>query len=124
MKQQKIIVISCIIISLIIIAGFVYTNSKPGNLDSFAACLKEKKATFYGAFWCPHCQNQKKMFGNSEKFLLYVECSTTDGKEQLKVCKDKKINGYPTWEFNDGSRLTGEVTLEKLAEKTGCTLPK
>lgn len=124
MKQQKIIVISCIAISLIIIAGFVYTSSKPGNLDSFAACLKEKKAVFYGAFWCSHCQNQKKMFGNSMNFLPYVECSTADGKEQLKICQDKKISSYPTWEFSDGSRLTGEVALEKLAEKTSCALPK
>lgn len=95
-----------------------------GKLDSFAQCLGEKGATFYGAFWCPHCQNQKAMFGNSERLLPYIECSTPDGNGQLQVCRDADIKGYPTWEFADGSRLSGEVRLETLAEKTGCSLNK
>lgn len=96
---------------------------RPAPLDAFAQCLGDKGATFYGAFWCPHCQNQKMMFGRSQKRLPYVECSTPDGKNQLQVCIDKEITGYPTWEFEDGSRLSGEVPLSTLAEKTGCELP-
>ncbi len=95
----------------------------PGKYDEFATCLKDKGAVFYGAFWCPHCQNTKKLFGSSAKLLPYVECSTADGKGQLQSCKDKNISGYPTWEFADGSRLNGELTLEQLAEKTACILP-
>lgn len=97
---------------------------EPGKYDTFAQCLKDKGAIFYGAFWCPHCQTQKKMFGTSAKLLPYVECSTADGNAQTKICIDKKISGYPTWEFADQSRLTGEITLAKLAEKTSCPLPK
>ena len=97
--------------------------SGPSNLGGFTQCLKYKGAVFYGAFWCPHCNNQKKLFGTAAKLLPYVECSTLDGKSQLQVCIDKKIDGYPTWEFADGSREGGEVSLEKLAEKTGCELP-
>ncbi|MBI4272517.1 hypothetical protein HY621_01545 [Candidatus Uhrbacteria bacterium] len=110
---------------IVIAAGiyaFALSESKPSPLDDFARCLKDKGATFYGAFWCPHCQNQKKMFGKSAKLLPYVECSTADGKGQLPACTEKKIDGYPTWEFADSSRESGEVSLEKLAEKTGCTL--
>jgi thiol-disulfide isomerase/thioredoxin len=44
----------------------------PGKYDALASCLKEKGAVFYGAFWCPHCQNQKAMFGKSAKLLPYV----------------------------------------------------
>lgn len=94
----------------------------PGKYDVFAQCLKGKGAVFYGAFWCTHCQAQKKMFGSSVKFVAYVECSTPDGSAQTQECKDKKIEGYPTWEFSDGSRLVGEVPLEQLAEKTSCPL--
>lgn len=36
----------------------------------------------------------------------------------------KKIEGYPTWIFKDGSRLTGEIPLPTLAEKTQCALPE
>lgn len=99
-------------------------NATPGKLDSFARCLKDNGAVFYGAFWCPHCQNQKALFGKSASLLPYVECSTADGKGQLPVCKEKNVEGYPTWIFADDSILTGEVALETLAEKTACVFPQ
>lgn len=102
---------------------FLLSRNSSKNLNSFAQCLKDRGAVFYGAFWCPHCQNQKKLFGSSEKYLPYIECSTPDGKEQIQTCKDKKVEGYPTWEFSDGSRLTGEVSLQELSSKTTCQLP-
>jgi hypothetical protein len=97
---------------------------KVSKFDSFAMCIKDSGAVFYGAFWCPHCQTQKKMFESAEQYLPYVECSTPDGKGQLKICQDKKITGYPTWIFKDGSQLSGEVPLKDLAEKTSCVLPQ
>ena len=108
---------------LLFIAGTVYWYKLPGKLDSFALCLKEKDAIFYGAFWCPHCQKQKQLFGKSAKFLPYVECSTSDGKQQTQVCTLQKIDNYPTWEFADGTRQTGEISLSELSQKTGCPLP-
>ncbi|MBP6884027.1 MAG: hypothetical protein KBC06_02240 [Candidatus Pacebacteria bacterium] len=99
------------------------TPPGPGKLDTFAGCLKEKGATFYGAFWCPHCKTQKEMFGSSVKLLPYVECALPDASGQNQLCNDKKIQSYPTWEFADGTRLTGEIPLTQLAEKTSCVLP-
>lgn len=125
MKNKKIL--PALVVGMVAIAavGMIVTASnKPAPLDAFASCLKDKGATFYGAFWCPHCQNQKKLFGKSARKLPYVECSEPNGKGQLQVCTDKKIEGYPTWEFADGSREPGELSLERLAEKTGCTLPQ
>ncbi len=115
-----------IIIIILILGGITYVimaPGKPGPLDSFVTCLKDKGATFYGAFWCPHCQAQKALFGRSQKLLPYVECSTPDSKGQTQICKDKNVTGYPTWEFKGGERLTGEITLVDLSEKTGCVLP-
>ena len=63
------------------------------------------------------------MFGKSADKLPYVECSSPDGKEQLEVCRESNIQGYPTWEFADGSRIEGEISIETLAQKTGCSLP-
>lgn len=100
---------------------------EPGKYDTFAQCLKDKGTTFYGAYWCPHCQAQKKLFGTSQKLLPYVECSTPDAKAQTQICIDKKIQSYPTWELADGTRLATEnsagITLETLSSKTGCALP-
>lgn len=115
------------IIALVIIAAILglwaFANSRPSRLDGFAQCLKDKNAVFYGAFWCPHCQNQKRLFGRSAKFLPYVECSTPDGRSQTPDCTEKNVEGYPTWEFADQSRINGEATLEALSGKTGCVIP-
>ena len=112
-------------IVVILVLGFWWwqANQQPGKLDDFAKCLKDKGAKFYGAFWCPHCQDQKTLFGSSKKYLPYIECSTANGNSQLPICKEKNIEGYPTWEFADGSRLTGELSLEQLSQKTECQLP-
>lgn len=121
------VMIFWIILGVLIVGGFgasAYMKTLPGKYDSLAQCLGEKGAKFYGAFWCPHCQAQKKMFGNSEKLLPYVECSLPDGKTQTQECIDKQVQQYPTWEFADGSRLTGEQQPAALAEKTGCALPQ
>ena len=66
---------------------------------------------------------REALFGDAEKELPYVECSTPDGNEQLQVCQDKNIESYPTWIFSDDSRLVGEVTLQELSQKTSCVLP-
>lgn len=122
------IFIGLVVVGALLVAYGVYDRTKPAAsteaLSTFATCLKEKGATFYGAFWCPHCQAQKQLFGNAAKDLPYVECSTEDGQAQTQVCIDAGIDGYPTWQFADGSRLSGEQTLEALGEKTQCAVPK
>lgn len=125
MKMGMIIFWTCILILVVgALSASVLVKSGPGKLDTFAQCLADKGATFYGAFWCPHCQAQKRMFGSSSKLLPYVECSTPDGQGQLPICTEKEVQQYPTWDFADGSRLTGEVPLAQLAEKTECELPQ
>ena len=103
---------------------FWASSNRPGKLDDFAKCVSASGTKFYGAFWCVHCQNQKKLFGRSEKHLPYIECSTPDSNNRLKICEDAKIIAYPTWEFKDSSRLTGELTLQDLAQKTNCEVSK
>ncbi len=116
-----------IVLVVVIIGGFgVYKVLKPpapSKLDEFAQCLKASGAKFYGAFWCPHCQEQKAEFGTSAQYLPYIECSNADNS-QTQTCIDKKIESYPTWIFKDGSIQTGKLSLETLAGKTGCILPQ
>ncbi len=101
-----------------------HTTQQPVQDDTtvraLAQCIKESGAVFYGAFWCPHCQEQKALFGSAVTLLPYTECSTLDGKDQTQVCKDAHIMSYPTWRFKDNSELLGAISLETLAEKTGC----
>ncbi len=113
------------IIGILIVGGIgssMYMKTLPGKYDALAQCLTDKGAKFYGAFWCPHCLEQKKFFGNSEKLLPYVECSEADRRTQTPICIEKEIKSYPTWIFADDSRIVGEQKPEVLAEKTGCPL--
>lgn len=118
-----IIVIIGIVIGMTLIAGGAKTSASYSN---FSQCLADSDATFYGAFWCPHCQDQEKALGvsrrNLERMGLYTECSTADGRGQTQACIDAGIEGYPTWEFADGERVSGKQELTFLSEKTGCVL--
>ncbi|MEK7148210.1 MAG: hypothetical protein AAB758_02830 [Patescibacteria group bacterium] len=116
-----------LLILLVLIGGvywLVKTPGRAGKLDTFATCIKDSGALFYGAFWCPHCQNQKAMFGSSAKLLPYIECSTPDGNGQLPECKDAEVTGYPTWKFPDGTIKNGEVSLDDLSNLTQCKIPE
>lgn len=124
--HMKTKIIWSIVFLVIVVGGAIWASNieaKPGKLDQFAQCLNDSGAKFYGAFWCPHCAAQKKLFGNSVTKLPYIECSNPDGQTQTQICKDKEIKGYPTWIFADGSQVSGEQTLATLSEKTQCELP-
>ncbi len=86
-------------------------------LDNFAQCLADKGVTMYGADWCPHCQNEKKVFGSAFQYVPYVECP-----QNPKKCLELGIQGYPTWVFADGRRLEGEQGIARLAEESGCAI--
>lgn len=110
---------SIFLITLLTLGVFLTACSKqdPAVLNSFAACLTEKGVKMYGAYWCGHCKNQKKLFGSSFAKVDYVECT-----QETQRCEDEGITGYPTWKFADGSSLNGVQTLASLSQKTGCLL--
>lgn len=124
MKKQIGYVIAVLVVVLGLAVFFAQKDATPGQYDSFATCIKDSGATFYGTFWCPHCRDQKAMFGSSVKLLPYVECSTPDGKNQTAICAEKEIKSYPTWIFADGSIGNGTQDFKALASSTGCTLPQ
>ena len=129
LKKQKRSVFVWIIILLVVCAGaatVVYFQSLPppfGTYDAFAKCIASTTTKFYGAWWCPHCHNQKNEFGDAARYLPYVECSNPEASGRLPACTAAGIKNYPTWVFPDGSTTTGEMSLDVLSEKTGCPLP-
>jgi glutaredoxin len=100
-------------------------SKDPKALEKFAQCLAKKRVTMYGAFWCQHCKEQKELFGSSFAYIPYVECSVfgRPPREQTQACVSKQIKKYPTWEFDNGERLTGLIQFNELAQKTGCPAP-
>lgn len=80
----------------------------------------------YVAFWCPHCHEQKLLFGKQAYQILndniMVECAPESPKAKLDLCKAAKITGYPTWVIN-GKQYSGVQNLSELAKITGYTGP-
>jgi len=93
--------------------------------DGFARCLGDRGVKMYGAWWCPHCVEQKEKFGASFEYAPYVECGVKgDLKGQNPVCKDEGIKHFPTWQFPPtGERVERVFSLEELSDRTGCSLP-
>lgn len=82
---------------------------------SLAEHLAKSNVKFYGAYWCPHCADQKEMFGSSAHRLPYIECSPYGPEAaQAEACRERGIQSYPTWIIN-GQRYVGILTLEELA---------
>lgn len=104
------------------ITGFTIFD-KAGKYDDFAKALTEKGVKMYGAYWCSHCANQKKLFGSSFKYVNYVECSLPNAAGQTAACTAAGIQSYPTWEFADGKKVASELSFEQLSQLSGVPLP-
>jgi uncharacterized membrane protein len=86
---------------------------------ALAEYLSDQGVLFYGASWCPHCQEQKRLFGASVKRLPYVECNLAGpNAPQSSACTQAGVSTYPTWIIGD-RRIVGQVmTLADLAAAT------
>jgi len=92
--------------------------STPSTL-ALADKLSASGAVMYSAYWCPHCHEQKELFGKEATARLKViECAPDGQNSQVELCQQKKIAGYPTWEIN-GQIDSGVKPLQKLANLVG-----
>jgi len=111
---------------LVLAAGtvFYFYHRNEHKHDAFARCLAQRGAKMYGAWWCPHCIEQKEKFGASFEYVNYVECGIKgDTHGQSQVCKDENVKHYPTWQFPPtGERVERIFSLEELSDRTGCPL--
>ena len=101
-------------------AGWHYKNHK---YDAFAQCLATKQAKMYGLYWCPHCIEQKEMFGQSFHYVSYVECAIKGSSELAPQCKIAGVKLFPSWQFGMDPPKEGILSMETLSERTGCSLP-
>ncbi len=94
------------------------TTSSSKQKVKFAEFLRENNIVMYSAYWCPHCHDQKQLFGKEAvKELTVVECAK-DGKDnQFQLCETKGISGFPSWEIN-GEIFSGTRDLKDLAIET------
>ena len=92
-------------------------NTTSGAAEvALAKHLTATGAKKYGAFWCPHCYEQKQLFG-SEAFaeINYFECDPQGENPQREACLAAGIQSFPTWEI-EGKFYPGTKTAEELAK--------
>jgi glutaredoxin len=86
---------------------------------ALAEHLSKQGAKMYGAYWCPHCSNQKQFFGEKAfSKINYIECDPRGKNPQVNLCRSAKITGFPTWEIN-GKMYQGMRSLNDLATLSG-----
>ncbi|MEM1366784.1 MAG: vitamin K epoxide reductase family protein [Cyanobacteria bacterium P01_H01_bin.15] len=86
---------------------------------SLAEHLTAIGAKKYGAYWCPHCFEQKQLFGK-EAFskVAYVECAEGGKSPDPQACQAAGVRAFPSWTIN-GELYEGTQSLERLAELSG-----
>lgn len=110
---------------LFLAGGYASSAPQPAATDYAEGLARHLAATgvrLYGAYWCPHCQDQKALFGRAARSLPYIECDArgVGGKPQL--CAEAGIRAYPTWDIN-GQHYEGVLPLDELARLTGYPPP-
>ncbi len=95
-------------------AGWLSPPVDP-RLEALAVHLQDSGAKYYGAFWCPNCQKQRKLFGRAADELPYVECSPNGRTGAIAFeCASQGIDNFPTWVIR-GERHQGMMTPDELA---------
>ena len=90
------------------------TKSSPFSI-SLAKHLKSIGAVKYSAYWSPHSLEQNELFGKKASgILINVECSKVGVNANYKLCTEKGITTYPSWEIN-GAIESGVKTLDELS---------
>jgi len=93
----------------------VTTSSGPAEL-ALIEHLNEIGAKNYGAYWCPHCYDQKQLLGKEAAAQLdYVECAADGVNAQVEQCRAAGIQAFPSWEIK-GQIYAGVRSLNELAD--------
>ncbi|AFY30053.1 vitamin K epoxide reductase family protein [Cyanobium gracile] len=96
----------------------VTSASTPATI-ALADHLTATGAVMYSAYWCPHCHDQKQLFGKEASAKLkIIECAPDGQNNQAALCASKNIQGFPTWEIK-GQLDSGQKTLAQLAALSG-----
>jgi uncharacterized membrane protein/glutaredoxin len=98
-------------------AAFIFAMPAGGGAGfegALARHLRETGAVMYGAHWCPHCSEQKALFGDAAKDVPYVECAADAVNGRPDLCEKAGVKVFPTWVVGT-ERREGVQSLSALA---------
>lgn len=118
------LLIAVVIVAAFGAAAYLGLRKRTSRLDAFAQCIASRGAKMYGLYWCPHCEDQKEIFGSAFQYVPYIECGIKgQARGEVEGCKQAGVKNFPTWEFAGGERKEGTLSLQALSDRTGCSLP-
>ncbi|MEM8641851.1 MAG: vitamin K epoxide reductase family protein [Cyanobacteria bacterium P01_G01_bin.54] len=101
----------------------IVTRSGPAEV-ALAQHLTQQGIRMYGAYWCPHCSEQKLLFGKQAFAEVdYVECGKDGKNARVVQCQAADIKSFPTWEIA-GELQPGIQSLEALAAVSNYAGPR
>lgn len=101
--------------------GWEITTTSGAAEIALAEHLTVIGAKEYGAYWCPHCFQQKQLFGKTAFAKApYVECAPDGKNAQTQACQTAEVKAFPTWIIK-GKTYSGVQSMEKLADLSGYT---
>jgi len=100
--------------------GWEITTTSGEAEIALARHLKQVGAKAYFAYWCPHCYEQKQLFGKQAyDEINHVECAPDGRNAQPQSCKNAGVQAFPSWEINGKltSVIRGHATLSTLCQE-------
>nr|AQX44833.1 hypothetical protein PFK_278 [Paulinella micropora] len=109
------------------ISPAIVRMSTPSKI-ALAEFLSNSDTTLYSVYWCPHCHDQKELFGReAADRLRTIECGIEGENNQYSNCTKKGITGFPSWDFKNklghSTLQSGIKSLNQLAELSGYMKP-
>lgn len=104
--------------------GWTITTTSGQAEIQLAQHLRQSGVKTYMGWTCPHCYEQKQLFGKEAAAELpRIECVPSGQNYQEQQCRAANITAFPTWVIN-GQSYQGVKTLNRLADLSGYTGPR
>jgi len=112
MKKENILSV-LIILAVVVLAYFIINLNFQEVPEETARCIGNN-SVLYVQLGCSHCRTQENLFGESYKYINFVDCFY-----ERQKCIDLNIQATPTWVIK-GEKYSGVQEINKLKELTGC----
>lgn len=93
------------------------------DLVAFAKALTQAGVKYFTAAWCTACTAQKQLFADGGDFLPSIEVTNPD-RTLNSTGVAEGITAFPTWQFPDGSREVGVLSLATISQRSGVAIPQ
>ncbi len=109
-------------------SGWEITTTSGDAEIQLAKHLAKIGAKEYVAYWCPHCHEQKLLFGKEAYNIITennvkTECAQDSPLGKPQECQAAGVQGFPTWIIN-GKSYSGVQNLNELTKASGYTGPR